>query len=264
MESLVSVDALEVGVDEAGRGCLMGRVYAGACILHMEPTDEDDKLFGRIRDSKKLSVKIRNQLNTYIRDNALAFGIGYADVEEVDTVNIRNASMIAMHRALDQIQLDYDTITVDGDWFRPYYRSGVRMPFVCIEDGDNKYRNIAAAAILAKHARDEWVSGVCAEHPEWASQYGWAKNMGYGTAVHMEGLRKHGVTPLHRMTFAPCRRAAGLPVRPKKFGSAAAAAADGHDTYIVLDDEPERSPIVVHSPSDGLGRTPQQCLLVLK
>lgn len=198
---------LEAGVDEAGRGCLMGRVYAAAVVM---PTTyaEDDKSYREIRDSKRISEKKRMRLETYIKETAVTYGVGYADVNEVDEHNIYHATFLAMHRALDQLDRSMDRLLIDGDRFKVYHDRFDNYPsYSCIVKGDGEYISIAAASILAKCARDAHVAEIVAAHPE-LEHYGWANNKGYGTKQHMEAIRLHGVTPFHRMSFAPCKAAA--------------------------------------------------------
>lgn len=196
-------DEVEVGIDEAGRGCLMGRVYASAVIL---PHSFPDDTYLQIRDSKRLSEKKRYKLMDYIKEHAIAYGIGYAEIDEIDKLNIYHASILAMHRALDQINMSVDRILVDGDRFKPYYDKDGNYPsYTCIKKGDDSIMSIAAASILAKCSRDDYVKEITQQHPE-LSSYQWISNKGYGTKVHIETVHKLGVTKFHRLTFAPCNQ----------------------------------------------------------
>lgn len=177
----------EVGCDEAGRGCLAGPVVAAAVILGPDFSNDI------INDSKKLSEKTRNSLRTYIEENALAWAVGIVTPQEIDQINILNASFLAMHRALDQIQYPLDLIVVDGNRFNKYND----IPHECIVKGDGKYMNIAAASILAKTYRDEIMDNLANEFPE----YNWKKNKAYPTKMHREAIAKFGVTPHHRLSF---------------------------------------------------------------
>lgn len=177
----------EAGIDEAGRGCLAGPVVAAAVILSEGYCNKE------LNDSKKLSPSHRDSLKTEIIKNALDFGIGIADNEEIDMLNILQATMLAMHRAVDQLKTAPEFIIVDGNRFRPYGT----IPFQCIIKGDALYMSIAAASILAKTHRDELMKKLAPEFPE----YGWERNVGYPTAAHREAIRKSGVTPYHRKTF---------------------------------------------------------------
>lgn len=202
-----SASRIEVCIDEAGRGCLMGDVCAAAVIMPHE-YDKNDKMINMIRDSKKLPSKKRNELAEYIKTTAVAYGIGIATPEEIDKINILKATHLAMHRALDQINIKFDTIMVDGPIFKPYMRSFDKedadwIPFECVIDGDNKYVAIAAASILAKTHRDNIVDKLVINNPEWKDMYGFHTNKGYGTIKHLEGLRRYGVLDCHRKTFKP-------------------------------------------------------------
>ncbi|RLZ12417.1 ribonuclease HII [Faecalibacter macacae] len=177
----------EVGCDEAGRGCLAGPVVAAAVILSKDFSNNI------INDSKKLSEKNRNNLRLYIEENALAWAVGIVSPEEIDKINILNASFLAMHRALDQINVPLDLIVVDGNRFNKYNE----IPHECIVKGDGKYMNIAAASILAKTYRDEIMDNLDAEFP----QYNWKKNKAYPTKAHREAIAQFGTTPHHRLSF---------------------------------------------------------------
>ncbi len=181
-ESLV-----EAGCDEAGRGCLAGSVYAAAVIL---PPDYQNEL---LNDSKKLSAKKRYTLRTEIERDAIAWAVGVVTPEEIDKINILNASFLAMHRALDQLKVRPEAIIVDGNRFKPYHE----LPFTTIVKGDGKYLSIAAASILAKTYRDDYMQALAKEYP----QYDWQSNMGYPTKKHRQAISEHGVTPYHRKSF---------------------------------------------------------------
>lgn len=178
---------VEVGCDEAGRGCLAGSVYAAAVIL---PPDYENEL---LNDSKKLSAKKRYTLRTEIERDAIAWAVGVVTPEEIDKINILNASFLAMHRALDQLKVRPEAIIVDGNRFKPYQE----LPFTTIVKGDGKYLSIAAASILAKTYRDDYMQALAKEYP----QYDWQSNMGYPTKKHRQAISEHGVTPYHRKSF---------------------------------------------------------------
>ena len=178
---------LEAGCDEAGRGCLAGPVCAAAVIL---PDGYTNPL---LNDSKKLTEHQREQLRPIIERDALAWGVGWATNEEIDDINILNASILAMHRALDSLGVQPGQIAVDGNRFKPYRD----IPHVTIVKGDGKYANIAAASILAKTHRDEWMRRAAIQHPG----YRWEVNTGYPTADHRAAIAEIGTTPLHRLTF---------------------------------------------------------------
>ena len=178
---------VEVGCDEAGRGCLAGSVYAAAVIL---PPDYENEL---LNDSKKLSAKKRYTLRAEIERDAVAWAVGVVTPEEIDKINILNASFLAMHRALDQLKVRPEAVIVDGNRFKPYQE----LPFTTIVKGDGKYLSIAAASILAKTYRDDYMHALAKEYP----QYDWQSNMGYPTKKHRKAISEHGVTPYHRKSF---------------------------------------------------------------
>lgn len=178
---------IEAGCDEAGRGCLAGSVYAAAVIL---PKDYDNPL---LNDSKKLTEKRRKVLRDQIVRDAVAWAVGVVTPEEIDKINILNASFLAMHRALDQLAVRPEAVIVDGNRFNPYHD----LPYTTIVKGDGKYQSIAAASILAKTFRDEYMDSLANEYP----YYDWQKNKGYPTKAHREGIRDHGPSPYHRMSY---------------------------------------------------------------
>ncbi|WP_449029332.1 ribonuclease HII [Prevotella jejuni] len=178
---------VEAGCDEAGRGCLAGSVYAAAVIL---PPDYENEL---LNDSKKLSAKKRYTLRAEIERDAVAWAVGVVTPEEIDKINILNASFLAMHRALDQLKVRPEAVIVDGNRFKPYQE----LPFTTIVKGDGKYLSIAAASILAKTYRDDYMQALAKEYP----QYDWQSNMGYPTKKHRKAISEHGVTPYHRKSF---------------------------------------------------------------
>lgn len=178
---------VEAGCDEAGRGCLAGSVYAAAVIL---PPDYHNE---RLNDSKKLTAHQRYALRQDIERDAVAWAVGVVTPQEIDQINILNASILAMHRALDQLQVRPEAIIVDGNRFKPYRD----LPHTTIVKGDGKYLSIAAASILAKTYRDDEMVRLAQEYPD----YDWQHNMGYPTRKHREAIRQHGITPYHRRTF---------------------------------------------------------------
>ena len=178
---------VEAGCDEAGRGCLAGAVYAAAVIL---PPDYQNAL---LNDSKQLSEHRRYELRTQIEHDALAWAVGVVGPQEIDRINILNASILAMHRALDQLTLRPQAVIVDGNRFKPYQQ----LPYTTIVKGDGKYMAIAAASILAKTYRDDYMLQLDAEYP----QYDWRANKGYPTSKHRDAIRQHGTTPYHRMSY---------------------------------------------------------------
>jgi len=178
---------IEVGCDEAGRGCLAGPVVAAAVIL---PKEFSHPL---LNDSKQLSEKNRLQLKEIIKKEAISYAIGIVEHKEIDEINILNASFLAMHRALDQLKTKFECILVDGNRFKSYKN----VEHHCIIKGDGKYLNIAAASILAKTHRDSIMIGLDQEFPE----YTWAKNKGYPTKAHRDAIRKFGINQNHRLSF---------------------------------------------------------------
>jgi len=187
LEIFHTKNKIEAGCDEAGRGCLAGPVVAAAVIL---PSDFRNDI---LNDSKKLTKKRRYALRSIIEKEALAWAIGVVDNKEIDEVNILNASFLAMHRAIDELGKLPDSILVDGNRFTSYRN----IEHHCIVKGDGIYMSIAAASVLAKTYRDDMMIKLAKKFPF----YGWERNMGYPTKSHREGIREHGVTPLHRMSF---------------------------------------------------------------
>ena len=194
-------DVIEAGCDEAGRGCLAGPVFAAAVILPQGSMD--DGPWSMLNDSKQLSEKKRYALREVIEREALAWAVGIVTNEEIDKVNILRASILAMHRALDQLQVRPEAIIVDGNRFKPYHepitnnREPITIPHTTIVKGDGKYLSIAAASILAKTYRDDYMDELAKEYP----QYDWLSNKGYPTKKHREAIRQYGITPYHRKTF---------------------------------------------------------------
>jgi len=178
---------VEAGCDEAGRGCLAGSVYAAAVIL--PPDYHNDEL----NDSKQLTEKRRYALREIIQRDAVAWAVGVVTAEEIDKINILNASILAMHRALDGLKTRPEAIIIDGNRFKPYGD----LPYTTIVKGDGKYLSIAAASILAKTYRDDYMLKLAEEYP----QYDWKSNKGYPTKKHREAIKTHGVTPYHRHSF---------------------------------------------------------------
>lgn len=187
LEPYYNHDLLEAGCDEAGRGCLAGSVFAAAVIL---PRDYKN---AALNDSKKLTAKKRYALREQIERDALAWAVGEVKPEEIDKVNILHASFLAMHRAIAQLQVAPEALIIDGNRFDPY----PGLPHTCIVKGDGKYLSIAAASILAKTYRDDYMDTLARECP----YYDWEHNKGYPTAKHYAGLEAHGPSVYHRRTF---------------------------------------------------------------
>ena len=184
---------IEAGCDEAGRGCLAGSVYAAAVIL---PDGYQNEL---LNDSKQLTEKKRYQLREIIERDAVAWAVGIVNPDEIDKINILNASILAMHRALDQLKVRPEAIIVDGNRFKPYKdpADGHQLPSTTIVKGDGKYLAIAAASILAKTYRDDYMNQLAQEYP----QYDWLSNKGYPTKKHREAIKQFGITPYHRRSY---------------------------------------------------------------
>lgn len=197
---------IEAGCDEAGRGCLAGSVYAAAVIL---PPDYHNE---QLNDSKQLTDRQRKQLRSIIERDALAWAVGIVTPAEIDKINILRASFLAMHRALDQLKVRPEALIIDGNRFTPYRPSPTvgndisrtsnqtqekALPHTCIVKGDAKYLSIAAASILAKTYRDDYMDALAEEYP----QYDWQHNKGYPTRKHREAIRLHGTTPYHRLSY---------------------------------------------------------------
>lgn len=200
---------VEVGLDEAGRGTLWGRLYVGAVIL--SPEDEayfdNGAALRQIKDSKKLPRRLRAILDDYIRETAIETVVEYAEPEEIDSINILQADLSAMHRALAQFNTPFQRILVDGDVWKPWVDPSTKdvVEGITIINGDAVSLPIAAASILAKEAHDRWVNEIVAAKPDLHEHYGLGSNMGYGTAIHMNGLKQWGPDTLHRRTFKPVR-----------------------------------------------------------
>lgn len=223
---------VEVGVDEVGRGPLFGRVYTSAVIL---PKDkESDFEHSLMKDSKKFTSKKKiKEVADYIKENAIAWSVTYRDEKVIDEINILQATQESMHSSIlsvlqkyaheNENQDDQDNINknknkktplllIDGNYFKPITRFNKRtckienVSYVCIEKGDNKYSSIAAASILAKVARDEYIQQLCDENPDLIEKYGIDSNKGYGAKVHMEGIKMHGITIWHRRSFGICKQ----------------------------------------------------------
>lgn len=198
-------DILEAGIDEAGRGCLAGPVVAAAVIL---PESFPDDTYLQIKDSKKLSEKKRIMLAEYIKKYAKDYSIAFVSAKDIDKINILQASFKAMHTALHNLAVDPEFLLVDGHMFKPFNskKSNDYIDYKCIKGGDNKYISIAAASILAKTSRDEYMKQLCRKYPELHEKYGWLKNKAYGTKQHRDGIKQYGITNIHRMSFGTCKK----------------------------------------------------------
>ena len=187
LKPFYNADFVEAGCDEAGRGCLAGSVFAAAVILPKDYSNEE------LNDSKKLTEKSRYALREIVRRDALAWAVGIVTADEIDKINILNASILAMHRALDQLKLRPEYIIVDGNRFKKYGE----IPYTTIVKGDGKYLSIAAASVLAKTYRDDYMNELAEQYP----QYDWKNNKGYPTKKHRLAIKEYGITPFHRKSY---------------------------------------------------------------
>jgi len=202
---------IEAGIDEAGRGPMFGRVYAAAVVL----PDEDEGSgfnFSLMKDSKKFSSKKKiKEAYDHIKQYAKAYSVQFAEHEEIDSINIRNATFKAMHAAVKALGIQPDHLLVDGNDFKPYIYIGedddeyVSIANTCVEGGDNTYCSIAAASILAKVERDQYVEEMCDKYPKLDEYYGLRSNKGYGCKRHMDGIKDHGISRWHRRSFGICK-----------------------------------------------------------
>jgi ribonuclease HII len=209
---------IEIGIDEAGRGPMFGRVYAGVAVL---PKD-DSFDHSQMKDSKKFHSKKKiEQVAEYIKENAIAWAVEYEDEQTIDQINILQATQSAMHKGIKNVlsqlskltDINYDKILllVDGNYFKPFTilnKDKTKLETIkykMVEGGDNKYTSIAAASILAKVERDTYIDKLCEENPELIEHYGIDSNKGYGSKKHMDGIKQHGITKWHRKTFGICK-----------------------------------------------------------
>lgn len=187
LKSYYSTGKVEAGCDEAGRGCIAGPVFAAAVVL---PPSFQNPL---LNDSKRLSQNTREKMRGVVEECAIAYGVGMVDEKEIDQINILNASFLAMHRALEKLNLNPEHLIIDGNRFRPFRK----IPHTCIIKGDAKYASIAAASVLAKTHRDEYMKKLHGLYPE----YGWNRNKGYPTVSHREAVLEYGSCKHHRKSF---------------------------------------------------------------
>jgi len=211
----------ELCIDEVGRGCLFGRAYIACVVLPKEPTEFDGK---DIKDSKKFSSKKKlHAVAEYIKEKALCWHISYIEANVIDEINILHAVMRGMHECIKHVldklngnALTHSMAVIDGNYFTPYRcfdestQSIYELPHTTVEQGDGKYMGIAAASILAKTARDAYVTDLCEQYPVLSERYGLHTNMGYGTKTHLDGIREHGITQWHRRTFGDLCKTAAL------------------------------------------------------
>ncbi len=215
---------IEIGVDEAGRGPLFGRVYTAAVIL---PKDESFD-YSKVKDSKKFHSKKKiEEAAEYIKENALAWYVSFEDEKKIDEINILQATQMSMHTSIDEVRKLYNKklkdnnkfekkdynfhLLIDGNYFNPVTSFNKEtnkfevVPYITVEGGDNKYASIAAASILAKVERDKYIEKLCEQNPELSEHYGIDSNKGYGAKRHIDGIKQHGITIWHRRSFAPCK-----------------------------------------------------------
>ena len=194
-------ELLEVGIDEAGRGPMFGRVYTAAAII---PQD-DTFVQPFIKDSKKLSEKKRKEAFEFIKENAIDWSVSWKDETYIDNRNIYNATYESMHTTLDQLNVRPEYILVDGSDFQIYTENCEIIPHKCVVKGDNEYASIAAASILAKVSRDNYIDEMCDKYPLLDEYYDLRNNKGYGTKKHLDGIRDYGISPWHRKSFGLCK-----------------------------------------------------------
>jgi ribonuclease HII len=204
---------VEIGIDEAGRGPMFGRVYVGVVVL---PKDNSFN-HSQMKDSKKFHSKKKiEQVADYIKQNAIAWAVEYEDEQTIDNINILQATQLAMHKGITNVlsqlsnllDINYDKILilVDGNYFKPFtILNEIPIKYKMIEGGDNKYTSIAAASILAKTERDKYIDELCEENPELVEHYNINSNKGYGSKTHMNGIKQYGITKWHRKTFGICK-----------------------------------------------------------
>ena len=199
LEPFFKANCIEAGCDEAGRGCLAGPVFAAAVILPQDICERNTELAQGLNDSKQLTDKQRMYLRPMIEQNAQAWAVVEVTAEEIDQINILNASIIGMQRALAKLSVTPQHIIVDGNKWKPYIPEGqvMEIPARTVVKGDGKYLSIAAASVLAKTYRDEYMLRLHEQYP----QYHWDTNMGYPTKAHYEAIQQYGITPYHRKTF---------------------------------------------------------------
>jgi ribonuclease HII len=206
MKCYLEENELEAGIDEVARGCLFGRVYTAVVIWHKENDPQYEHPI--MKDSKQLSKKRREEMEEYIKDFAIDYKVSYEDEKTVDKINILQATYKSMHNGVRQLEIEPDSLLVDGDKFKPYVSNdGSLKKHTCIIAGDTKFYAIASASILAKVAHDRYITELCKQYPELDERYDLLSNMGYGTSKHIAGIKKYGICQFHRKTFGLCRDA---------------------------------------------------------
>jgi ribonuclease HII len=205
MKKYYTENKIEVGIDEAGRGCLAGPVFTGAVILPKDFEEEDEDLIFQIKDSKKLSKKKRYILRNFIESIALDYSVTSRDNSYIDKYNILSSTLSCMHDAVSNLNIVPELILVDGNSFNPYYHKNQLIEHICIIGGDDKYLPIACASILAKEYHDDYIKKLLNENKEFEN-YGWDTNMCYGTEKHLNGIKNYGITDYHRKSFGICKQ----------------------------------------------------------
>lgn len=204
MKQEYSLHEIEAGIDEAGRGPLFGRVYTACVVLPKSSSIILDHMY--IKDSKKFTSKKKlKEAYDYVIENAIDYSITYCDEKTIDKMNILQATIHSMHKSVNGLKLKPDKLLIDGNYFKPYLDESGFIPHMNIKGGDDTYMSIAAASILAKVSRDEYIDALCETHPELNERYSISTNKGYGTKKHMDGIKQYGITPWHRLSFKPCQ-----------------------------------------------------------
>jgi len=201
MKNCYDENKVEVGVDEVGRGCLLGPVVCCAYIIPQNIEEIDEKKFKYIKDSKKLSKKKRKEMYDYLIQNAVDYCVQFGSEKDVDEYNILQCTMNTMHKCIDNMTIQPNLLLIDGPYFRKY--TGIEHRNII--SGDSIYRNIAAASIIAKETRDNYIKELCENEPELNERYGLLTNMGYGTKKHIDGIKQYGITKYHRKSFGICK-----------------------------------------------------------
>lgn len=204
LEHYYKPNVIECGTDESGRGCLLGPVFAAAVIWDPTISEYIDNI-PEIRDSKKMTEKSRKEASDFIKEHATSWAIAQVDASRIDEINIRNAAMEAMHKALALLKIKPDHIIVDGNYFKPYPDDNNSIPYTTCIKGDDKYYSIAAASILSKVAKDEYIRKLVADNPD-LEKYNLVSNACYGTKSHLDAIKKYGITEYHRKTYGPCKK----------------------------------------------------------
>ena len=192
---------VEAGVDEVGRGCLLGPVVCCSYIIPKNIEELDEKKFKYIKDSKKLSKKKRKEIYDYLIENAIDYSVQFGTEQEIDEYNILQCTMNTMHKCIDNMTIQPNLLLIDG----PYFKKYIGIEHKNIIKGDSNYKNIAAASIIAKETRDNYIKELCQKEPELNERYGLLTNMGYGTKKHIDGIKQFGITKYHRKSFGICK-----------------------------------------------------------